>query len=111
MIKLYKVFIYLVMAMGITHIALTPVFYKTYTVDSLWFAGTGLAFVLLGGLNLAGLKFINDKEFRWIVFANILMLTFVGLLALKLGEPQGYAALILLHGVMLASAAAAKSIN
>ena len=38
---------------GIIHTALTPLFYPAGGEDPLWFAGSGLALIMLGLLNLA----------------------------------------------------------
>ncbi|HKL37828.1 MAG TPA: hypothetical protein VJ876_02970 [Bacteroidales bacterium] len=48
----YKIAAYLLVLLGIVHIALTPLFFKQFGLDVLWFAGTGLALVFLGNLNL-----------------------------------------------------------
>ena len=40
------------LSLGVIHTALTPLFYDRFSPDALWFAGTGLALVFLGLLNL-----------------------------------------------------------
>jgi hypothetical protein len=38
----------LLVALGVLHTVLTPVFHALYSLQSLWFAGTGLALLFLG---------------------------------------------------------------
>jgi hypothetical protein len=32
-----------VLVLGLVHVAFTPVFFKTFSIDALWFAGAGLS--------------------------------------------------------------------
>ena len=42
----------LLVALGVVHTALTPMFYGRFTLGALWFAGSGLAMIFAGLLNL-----------------------------------------------------------
>jgi len=49
----YKIATYLVIAVGVIHIALTPVFFDTFTIRVMWFIGMGMMGIFLGFLNVA----------------------------------------------------------
>jgi len=42
--------------LGAVHLALTPLAYADWTIDALWFVGTGLAIVLAAAANLIGFQ-------------------------------------------------------
>lgn len=42
--------------LGAVHLALTPLAYVDWTIDALWFVGTGLAIVLAAAANLIGFQ-------------------------------------------------------
>ncbi len=66
-ISIYQKVSYLLM-LGIGHSALTPVFYKSFSQDAMWFFGTGLSLVFLGLLNIAASKLLN----RWLLSMTLL---------------------------------------
>lgn len=87
---LHKISSALLAALGVVHTALTPVFYGRFTMGALWFAGSGLAMIFVGLLNLTLSRDVGrDRLVR--VFchaANLLTLGF-GLLFVTLDrEPQ-----------------------
>ena len=49
---LHKISSALLVALGLVHTALTPVFYGRFSHNALWFAGSGLAMVFVGLLKL-----------------------------------------------------------
>ena len=49
---LHKISSVLLVALGVVHTALTPVFYGKFSHNALWFAGSGLAMIFVGLLNL-----------------------------------------------------------
>jgi len=49
---LHKISSSLLIALGIVHIALTPVFYGRFSLGAQWFAGAGLAIIFVGLLNI-----------------------------------------------------------
>jgi hypothetical protein len=95
---LHKISSALLTGLGVVHTALTPVFYGRLTLGALWFAGSGLAMIFVGLLNLTLCRDVGrDRLVR--VFchsANLLTLGF-GLLFVTLDrEPQVVFGLVLI---------------
>ena len=92
-----------VLLLGVAHTSLTPLFYRDFTVDALWFAGTGLAFVLLAILHLT--RRSSESAFtHWAAFFGTLGLTgFTLLIVMKLSAPQAYASLVILSSLCITS--------
>lgn len=80
--------------LGVGHTLLTPFFARRQPrLQQLWFAGSGLALVFLGLLNLAR-TWTDDRTVRRLCqLANPLGTLYLGLLVRDLPEPQAYAAL------------------
>lgn len=80
--------------LGVGHTLLTPVFTrKQPRLQQLWFAGSGLALVFLGLLNLARAQTGDPTVRSFCQLANPLGTLYLGLLVRDLPEPQAYAAL------------------
>ena len=95
---IHKVSSFLLIALGIVHTALTRVFFQEFSIDALWFAGSGLAMIFVGFLNIvmsgeAG----RDRLVRILCYAaNLLTLVF-GLVLIRLDrEPQVILGLLLI---------------
>lgn len=87
---LHKISSALLAVLGVVHTALTPVFYGRFTMGALWFAGSGLAMIFVGLLNLTLSRDVGrDRVVRVFCYAaNLLTLGF-GLLFVTLDqEPQ-----------------------
>jgi len=67
---------------GISHIAVTPMSFKSYSIDTLWFASFGLTLIFLAFLNyvLINIKERQPKIFVVCHIANILCTIFVALI-------------------------------
>ena len=93
----------LILLLGVVHAAMTPLFYKTFDLNALWFAGAGLSFVFLGIVNISRMK----SPFKTIkilcILANILALIFCILIVLKLARPQAYISLFILVLLLILS--------
>ena len=76
----YKIAAYLLVLLGIVHIALTPLFFKQFGLDVLWFAGTGLALVFLGNLNLIVMLSRRSGFYIMAITSNIMALLLMTLL-------------------------------
>jgi uncharacterized membrane protein len=50
--RLDPVFAWIVLALGIIHICVTPLVYSSFSQGAVWFAGAGLAGLFAGMLNL-----------------------------------------------------------
>lgn len=95
---LHKISSVLLVALGVVHAALTPIFYGRFSHNALWFAGSGLAMIFVGLLNLTlGRDVGRDRLVRLSCYAaNLLTLGF-GLLFVTLDrEPQVIFGLVLI---------------
>lgn len=106
----YRKSSYLLM-LGLIHAALTPLFYKTLSVDSLWFFGTGLCLVFLSLLNIAASKLLNIWLLNLTLIANIAGTLFSATIVFVLKEPQAYIGLIFHSIVLTACYLTLKSMN
>ncbi|HYY59046.1 MAG TPA: hypothetical protein VE842_17080 [Pyrinomonadaceae bacterium] len=94
---LYKISTSLIIALGSVHVLFTIPAYGRWTLNAMWFAGSGLAIVFAGFLNLALLRAGgSDGVVRLLcLFTNLLVaLLFTAALSL-LTEPQVYLGLAL----------------
>jgi len=93
----YRIASYLLL-IGLVHTALTPLFYPGFTLEALWFAGTGLALVFLALLNITAERLM----LRWVLdlclAADIIGTLFGILIVMLLPEIQAYLSL----GIFLA---------
>ncbi|MEI7645158.1 MAG: hypothetical protein WCJ55_12855 [Chloroflexales bacterium] len=78
---------------GVGHILFTPIYYRDKdAMNQVWFAGSGLALVFLGMLNIARVR--GDATARgFSKAANPAGALFLGALAAQLREPQTFVAL------------------
>lgn len=83
----------LLVFLGVGHTVLTPNFYKGFEPDALWFAGTGLALIYLGVLNLVRLFCGIRRVTRVVLLANLVWLVYNGLIVLLIREPQAFVAI------------------
>lgn len=76
--------------LGLVHLGLSAMAWRTWNPDLLWFAGSGLAIVLAGLLNIVMMRVrVTDPLQRstWVT-ANLLMALFFGLAWSVLPQPQ-----------------------
>ena len=103
--KLHLICSYLIVALGAIHILFTACAYDNFSLDAFWFAGSGMAIVFAGFLNLMFLKFIGKDLTVWILclignlFSTLLFI--VGLFII--GEPQVFVGTLLLGFAALAT--------
>lgn len=74
--------------LGGIHIALTPLAFSDWTIDALWFAGTGLAIVLAAAANFVGHQSFGMCSRLILAAINIAMSCFFAAAWLVLPEPQ-----------------------
>jgi uncharacterized membrane protein len=81
---------YLLVGLGIVHAAMTPVFYGRLSPSALWFAGSGLAMIFVGFLNVAFSRNAGrDKVVRAFCYiANLLTVVFGAMIVTVDNEPQ-----------------------
>ncbi len=92
--KLDYVATILILILGSAHTILTPMFYKTFDLDALWFAGTGLSFVFLGFLNISRIKTTEIVIKILALSGNVLAFIYCIFIVLKLAEPQAFISLV-----------------
>jgi hypothetical protein len=103
--KAHLISSYLIIALGAIHILFTVFAYDYFSLDAFWFAGSGMAIVFAGFLNLMFLKFAGKDFTVWILcllgnlFSTILFV--VGLFII--GEPQVFAGTLLFGFAALAT--------
>ncbi|QED47917.1 hypothetical protein [Cytobacillus dafuensis] len=67
---------------GVIHISITPMTYKSYTLDAFWFLSAGFTLIFLTFLNYILIN-ISQRQLRIFVvchIANILCTIFIGLI-------------------------------
>jgi hypothetical protein len=103
--KLHLICSYLAIALGIIHILFTVCAYDNVSLDAFWFAGSGMAIIFAGFLNLMFLKF-NGKDFTVLTLCLLgnlfsVLLFVIGLFII--GEPQEFLGTLLFGFAALAT--------
>ena len=88
----------LLIALGVVHTALTPVFYGRFSLNALWFAGSGLTMIFLGFLNIALNRTDGrDRLVRILCYVANLITNLFGILLVAVdSEPQVIFGLVLI---------------
>lgn len=95
--------------LGFVHLALTPLAYADWTIEALWFVGTGLAIVVTAAANVVGLR-SSDGGNQWMLTAmNLAMACFFAAAWLVLPGPQVIAGGLLFIGLALCSMAGPRT--
>ena len=95
--RIHQVCTYLLIGLGVVHTSLTPVFNRNLSVDAMYFASAGLAMVVIGFLNIAMSRNLDDRLTVILgLIANVLFTIFGALTAWVLKEPQAYFGIVLL---------------
>lgn len=74
--------------LGTVHLALTPLVYASWTIDALWFFGTGMAMVIAAAANVIAGKTPGLGVRLSLAAINIAMSGFFAAAWLVLPEPQ-----------------------
>lgn len=87
---LHKISSVLLVALGVIHTGLTPVFYGKFSHNALWFAGSGLTMIFVGFLNIGLTRDVGrDRIVQVLCYAANLLTLFFGFLMITLDrEPQ-----------------------
>jgi len=95
--SLYKIATGLFTALGVVHVAYTPWVYDRFSLDAMWFVGSGMAIIFAGLLNVVLLRGAGkDRVTAWLVFGtNILLVLGFAVALLVLREPQVFIGLFL----------------
>lgn len=87
--------------LGFVHIALTPQAYPGWTIDALWFVGTGLAIVVAAAANVVSFQATGLRSRLLMTAINLAMGIFFAAAWLVLPGPQ-----IVVGGLLFLSLAA-----
>jgi hypothetical protein len=101
--KIDYIAIALILLLGLLHTIMTPVFYKTFDLNAIWFAGTGLAFVFLGVINIARVKTPEILIKRLCLTVNLIAVIYGVFVVIKLVKPHAYFSLIVLLFLLILS--------
>ena len=79
------------------HVTYTPWAYDGFSLDAMWFVGSGMAIIFAGLLNIVLLRGAGkDPVTRWVVFgANLVLVLGFAVALLVLREPQVFIGLFL----------------
>lgn len=95
--------------LGFVHIALTPLAYADWSIEALWFVGSGLAIVMAGAANLVGFR-SRGLGVPWILTAiNLAMGSYFAAAWLVLPGPQVIVGGLLFFGLAVCSLAVART--
>lgn len=89
--------------LGAIHLALTPLAYADWTVEALWFAGTGLAIILAASANFVGFHSSGVSGRAVLAATNLAMSLFFVSAWLVLPEPQVLVGGVLFLGLAICS--------
>ncbi|KLE32502.1 hypothetical protein [Aurantiacibacter gangjinensis] len=95
--------------LGGLHLALTPLAYAEWTIEALWFVGTGLAIVVAGTANFVGFRSWGLGGQRILTAINIAMGCYFAAAWLVLPGPQIIFGVMLFAGLATCSLIAARS--
>ena len=87
--------------LGALHIALTPLAYSDWTIDALWFVGSGLAIVVAAAANLLVFEWAGRRSQMFVAVINLAMGCFFAAAWMVLPEPQ-----VVIGGVLFLGLAA-----
>jgi len=93
----HKIAAYLVIAAGVIHIALTPVFFETFTIRVMWFISMGMMGIFLGFLNVAFWRTEGRDSVVLMLsgISNLIATAFVICYIFIDRDPQNYVVLVL----------------
>jgi hypothetical protein len=95
--------------LGFVHIALTPLAYADWSIDALWFVGSGLAIVVAGAANFVGFRSWGVGG-QWILTAiNLAMGCYFAAAWLVLPGPQVIVGGLLFLGLAICSLVAGRT--
>ena len=90
---------------GTIHTVFTPIFNPAWTLETVWFAGTGLALIFLGLLNIARRRSTDAMVRRLSGGANIVGLIYMGVVVGFIAAPHVLAIMVFLLVTSAASVA------
>jgi hypothetical protein len=101
---LFKISSYGIIGLGTIHTTLTPVFYKTLDLNTIWFMGSGLALIYCAMFNLSAIKDYGGLTKITCIIGNFILLCFAILPAMVMPpEPQLIAFFISIFCLLISS--------
>jgi hypothetical protein len=97
--------------LGVVHLTLTPLVYANWTIDALWFVGTGIAMVVAAAANLIADKAPELGVRMSLAGINIAMSGFFAAAWLVLPGPQTIIGGLLFLSLTLSSLSSAASMG
>ncbi len=92
-----------IVLLGTVHTTLTPLFYQDFSLGALWFAGSGLALIFAGFLNIIRIKIPETMIIIFCIIVNLMMLIFCVVAAILIRQFQAYTGLFLIMSALLFS--------
>lgn len=92
------------LALGVVHTALTPVFARDTLEDAVWFSGSGLAVLFVGLLNLAARRGGGQGLWSMSAAAGTVASVWGLILVVAIPEPHAFLALVVLVATTVLSA-------
>lgn len=86
----------IILLLGALHVILTPLFYKTFDINTLWFAGAGLSFLFLGIVNVSRIRSTDGTIKVLCVLVNTIGLIYCILIFTIIAKIQVYVTLFIL---------------
>ena len=103
MTKFYRITAFFLAFLGLAHAGLTFVFYESFSVDALWFLGTGFFYFFGGLVNIVNTRTYVNSLKVFCLSSNVILLGFSAAAAILLKEPQAYAAIVICLLVLISS--------
>ena len=102
---IHHVVSWMIVALGLLHVLVTFCNYDTFSVDALWFAGTGVAIILAGFINFILLRATRLDRAVWIIglATNMIFTMMFALASTALPQPQVFVGTALFVGATLCS--------
>jgi hypothetical protein len=87
----------LIIALGAIHCLFTALNYDRFTLDAMWFLGSGIAIILAGFLNVAAIRVgVSDRVVRFLCLtANLVFVILFAVALWLLSQPQVFVGLAL----------------
>jgi len=101
--KFWQISVYLVILLGITHACCTPLFYKVFNLDAIWFFSCGLLLVYQGFINIVTWQSGKKNSYMIAIIANLISVALLTAIFWFLREIQAMAGIVLSLAVLTGS--------
>lgn len=102
--KCYVIVSISVVLLGIVHVLCTTFFYHSFSLDALWFAGTGMGVSAIGLLNFSAIKADSSQLYIITILSNIVCSILLVMITSVIGfEIQAIAGIVLIMSTLVLS--------